>query len=67
MRYYQKNGVEVQIFLEERTDIFILFRGFPARHSRQKAHSDRAELQLENNSAAASPGIIGRMDNLELR
>lgn len=67
MHYYQKNGVEARIFLEERTDIFILFHGFPVRHSRQKAHSDRGELQLENNSTAASTGIVGRADNVELR
>lgn len=44
MRFYQKNGVEVRVFLEERADIFILSRGFLARHRRQKAHSDRAEI-----------------------
>ena len=48
-------------------DIFILFRGFPMKHDRQKAHSDRAELQFENNSAGTSTGIVGRVSNLELR
>jgi len=51
----------------KRADIFILFCGFTTRHSRQKAHSDRAKLQLENNSAAASTSIVGRVGNLELR
>lgn len=37
------------------------------KYGEQKAHSDRAGLQLENNSTAASAGIVGRVDNLELR
>lgn len=37
------------------------------KYDRQKAHSDRAGLQLENNSTAATTGIVSRVDNLELR
>lgn len=48
-------------------DILILFRNFPVKYGRQNAHSDRARLQLENNSTAATTGIAGWVDNLELR
>lgn len=37
------------------------------KYGRQKAHWDRAELQLENNSTAASTSIVGRVGSLELR
>lgn len=66
MCFYKKKWRQSLDILRS-VDIFILFLGFPVRHGRQKAHSDRAELQLENNSAAASTGIVGRVGNLELR
>lgn len=70
MRFHWKNddvsksGGDI---LGNAADILILFRNFPVKYSRQKAHSDRERLQLENNSTAASTGIVGRVGNFELR
>lgn len=70
MRFYWKNDDVSKSsgdILGNAADILILFCNFPMKYGRQKAHSDRVELQLENNSTAASTGIVGRVGNLELR
>jgi len=68
MHFYRKNDdVYIGDILGNATNILILFHNFSMKYDRQKAHSDRAGLQLENNSTAATTGIVSRVDNLELR